>query len=178
MHAPVPASYAQRSHQFQMSMLSIYIFLPRNSSLLVISARISSWHKCSVLSARTSFWLALTSVPDEYAQHTCQFLSHMFSACISSLRTCGGILNEHIKNGKTDAHAEHACKELIRMVRVRISSWRTHSACASVPDPYAQRAHNGQSMRGRNSIFSIVFKIHKTAKTLNIAIDTNNTSNT
>jgi len=40
----------------------------------------------------------------------------------------------------------HAHKELMRMIRVRISSWLGCSACASVPDPYAQHAHKGWSM--------------------------------
>jgi hypothetical protein len=69
-----------------------------------------------------------------------------------------------LKNTKTDAHAEHARQELMRMLRVRISSWRARSGCASVPDPYAQRAHKGRSMRVRNSIFLIIFKVPKTSK--------------
>ncbi len=75
-----------------------------------------------------------------------------------------GIQNEHLKNTKTDAHAEHARQELMRMLRVRISSWRARSGCASVPDPYAQRAHKGRNMRVRNLIFLIIFKVPKTSK--------------
>ena len=52
------------------------------------------------------------------------------------------------------------------MLSKRISSWRACSACAWVPDPYAQRVHKGRSMRVRNSIFSTIFKVPKTAKIL------------
>ena len=64
-----------------------------------------------------------------------------------------GIQNEHLKNRKTDAHADYAHKELMHMLRF-----------ASIPDPYAQRAHKGRSMLVRNSIFSIIFKLPKTSK--------------
>jgi hypothetical protein len=63
---------------------------------------------------------------------------------------------------KTDAHAEHARKELMCMVS---------SAYESVPDPYAQRVHTGWSIRIRNSIFSVIFKVPKTAKKFKITID-------
>ncbi len=62
-------------------------------------------------------------------------------------------LLEVLNYGKLDAHAEHVRKELLRMVRVCISSWRICSACTSVPDAYAQRAHKGRSIRVRKSIF-------------------------
>ncbi len=39
------------------------------------------------------------------------------------------------------ANAEHSRKKLMRMLRVHISSWLVCSANASVPDPYAQDAH-------------------------------------
>jgi hypothetical protein len=66
---------------------------------------------------------ACASVPDAYAQCMHEFLTHMLSACMSSLSECSvqasvpyehaeGIQNEHLKNGKTDAPAEHARKEL------------------------------------------------------------------
>ncbi len=108
-------------------------------------------------------------VPDAYAQCTHQFLTCMLSVCISSLRACSvhasipyahaeGIQNKHLKYTKTDAR-----QELMRMLRVRISSWRARSGCASFPDPYAQRAHKGRSMRVRNSIFLIIFKVPKTS---------------
>ncbi len=75
-----------------------------------------------------------------------------------------GIQNKLLKNTNTDAHAVHARQEPMRMLRVRISSCRARSGCASVPDPYAQRAHKGRSMRGRNSIFLLIFKVPKTSK--------------
>ena len=49
---------------------------------------------------------------------------------------------------------------------MRIRNWCVCSGCAIVPDPYAQRAHKDRSMRVRNSIFSTIFKVPKTAKIL------------
>ena len=66
----------------------------------------------------------------------------------------------------TDAHPERARQELMRTLSIRISSWRACSACVWVPDPYAQRAHKGRSMCVRNSIFSKIFKVPKTAQIL------------
>ncbi len=163
-YASFPDSFAQQKHQFLTRMLRVCI-----SSWCVCSAffegdaicaRISSWRICSVHAP----------IPDSYAQRMHQFLSRMLSARISSWRACSvhasihyahaeGIQNEHLKNRKTDAHAEHVRKELMRMLRVRISSWRSQSGCASVSDPYGQRAHKGLSMRIRNSIFLIIFKV-------------------
>jgi hypothetical protein len=147
-YASVPDTYAQRTHQFLTRMLRV---------------RISSWCVCSAffegsaLSARISTWQVCSvhaPVPYSYAQCTHQFLTCMLSACISSWPLCSvhasipyahaeGIQNEHLKNRKTDAHAKHARKELMHMLRVRICSWHAGSGCASVPDPYAQRAHKG-----------------------------------
>ncbi len=152
----------------------------------MLSIRVRNWCAC---------W-AYASGTDAYAQHTHQFLTRMLRVRISSWCICSaffegnalcaristwcvcsvhasipyahaeGKQNEHLKNTKTDAHAEHACQELMRMLRVRISSWRARSGCASVPDPYAQRAHKGRRMRLRNSIFFI-----KHRKILKISVD-------
>ncbi len=147
----------------------------------MLSERISSWPVCSAffegnaLCARISTWWVCSvhaPVPDSYAQRTHQFLTRMLSARISSWSAsipyarAEGIQNEQLKNRKTDAHAEHSRKKLMRMLRVRISSWRARSGCESVPDPYAQRAHKGRSMRVRNSIFLMIFKVPKTSKIL------------
>ena len=114
----------------------------------MLSARTSSWPVCSVH----------TSVPDPYAQGAHQFLMRMLSMF---WRYC----------------ALSGISSLTRMLSARTSSWlvcsanasvpdAACSACAWVPDPYAQRAHNGRSMRVRNSIFSTIFKVPKTAKIL------------
>ncbi len=171
-YASVPDPYAQGAHQFLTRMFS---------------ERISSWMVCSGCASVPDVYgqhflkgmhYVHAFVPDAYAQCTHQFLTRMLSERISSWRACSvhassilyayaeGIQNEYLKNEKTDAHAEHAHKELMCMLRVRISSLRARSGCASVPDLYAQRAHKGWSMRVRNSIFSIIFKLPKTSKIL------------
>jgi len=103
----------------------------------MLSMRISSWCVCSVHA----------SVPDPYAQGAHQFLMRMLSMF---WRDC----------------ALSGISTLTRMLSARTSSWLVCSANASVPDPYAQRAHKGRSMRVRNSIFSTIFKVPKTAKIL------------
>jgi hypothetical protein len=151
VHAPVPDSYAQCTHQFLMRMLSARI------SSLHACWGYTKWNICKIgklmrmLSLRIKnwwIWSRCAPVPDSYAQRSHQFLAGMLSLRTSSWCACSvhasvpylhaeGIQNEHLKNRKTDAH-----KELMHMVRrVRISSWHACSACASVPDPYAQRAH-------------------------------------
>ncbi len=78
-----------------------------------------------------------------------------------------GMQNEHLKNWKIDAHTEHVRQKLMRMVRVGISSCCACSVYASVPDPYAQRAHKGQSVRVRKSNFLIILKYIKQQKLQN-----------
>ncbi len=113
----------------------------------MLSVRISSWWVCSVHG----------SIPDPYAQGAHQFLMRMLSmfwrdCALSGISTLTRMLS--------------ARTSLTRMLSKRISSWRACSASAWVPDPYAQRAHKGRSMRVRNSIFSTIFKVPKTAKIL------------
>jgi hypothetical protein len=94
----------------------------------------------------------------------------MLSMRISSLRACSacfegtffkfvifteGVKNSRLKNGKTDAYAEHTRQFLMRMLSMRTSSLRTCSACASVPDAYAQHTHKGRSIRARKYNFLI-----------------------
>jgi hypothetical protein len=50
-------------------------------------------------------------------------------------------------------------KELMGMLRVGINSWRICSVWASVPDPYAQHAHNSWSIHIRKTNFLITFKV-------------------
>ncbi len=101
-----------------------------------LSARISSWPVCS----------GYASVPYAYSQHV-----------LKGLRSVHALV--------PDAYAQCTHQFLTRMLSARISSWRACSACAWVPDPYAQRAHKGRSMRVKSSIF-LVFKVPKTAKIL------------
>ncbi len=96
-----------------------------------------------------------------YAQHAHQLLTRMLSMRTSSLRVCSawfegtsfkfvifteGIKNGLLKNGKTDAYAEHTHQFLPRMLSMPTSSLCVCSACASVPDAYAQRRHKGGSI--------------------------------
>jgi hypothetical protein len=84
-----------------------------------------------------------------YAQGTYQFLSQTRSASAS----VPDAYNQHVLKGLRTVHA-------------------------LVPDPYAQRTHliltrRMSSARISSSIFSIIFKVPKTANNLKIAIDTN-----
>jgi hypothetical protein len=54
-----------------------------------------------------------------------------------------------MKKGKTDAYAEHTHQFLTLMLSMRTSALRVGSACALVPDAYAQLTHKGQSIRVR-----------------------------
>ncbi len=150
----------------------------------MFSERISSWPVCSGCASvpdayAQHFFKGMRSVhalvPDAYAQCTHQFLTRMLSVRISSWRACSvhassswracsvhasipcahakGIQNEHLKIGK-----------LTLMLSMRVRNWCVCSGCASVPDPYAQRAHKGWSMRKRNSICSIILKYLKHRK--------------
>ncbi len=109
-----------------------------------------------MLSARTTSWLvcsAYASVPDAHAQCT---------------------LNSFTRMQRVYKMNIWKIQKLMRMLSMRVwnwcvcsgcaSSWRARSGCASVPDKYAQPAHKGRSMRVRNSIFLIIFKVPKTSK--------------
>ncbi len=72
----------------------------------------------------------------------------------------------------------------MRMLSLHVRNWCVRSRFASLPDMHAQRAHQfltqraqrahkGRSMRIRNKIFSIIFKVPKTAKIKQNAIDNN-----
>jgi hypothetical protein len=52
----------------------------------------------------------------------------------------------------------------MRMLSIRTSSLRVCSACAPVPDAYAQHTHKGQSIRVRKSYFLIIFSVPKKLK--------------
>jgi hypothetical protein len=65
-----------------------------------------------------------------------------------------------------DAFAQCTHQFLTCVLSTCISSWRARSACVWVPDPYAQCVQKGWSMRVRNSVFSIIFKVSITAKNL------------
>jgi hypothetical protein len=58
-----------------------------------------------------------------------------------------------LEKWKTDAYAEHTNQFLTRMLSMRTSALRVCSACAPVPDAYAQHTHKGRSIRIRKSIF-------------------------
>jgi hypothetical protein len=73
------------------------------------------------------------SVPYAYAQHAYQFLTHMLSM------VCRDLYNEWpLEKWKTDAYAQHTHQFLTRMLSMPTSSLRVCSACAPVPDAYAQ----------------------------------------
>jgi hypothetical protein len=112
-----------------------------------LSVRISSWRVRSVHA----------SVPDPYAQGTHQSWC-VFSACFEGTALCHALVPWRICSVHAPVPDSYAQRS--------ISSWHASSACARVPDPYAQRAHKGRSMRVRNSVFSIIFKVPKTAKIL------------
>jgi hypothetical protein len=113
-----------------------------------LCARISTWCVCSVhapvpdsYARRIHQFLArmliiYTSVPDTHAQCTHQFLSRMLRVHTMNIWKIG---------------------KLMCMLSMHVRNWCIWSGCASVPDPYAQRAHKGRSMRVRNSIFSIIW---------------------
>ncbi len=107
----------------------------------------------------------------------------MLSMRISSLRVCSaismvwrdllqivffteGIKNGSLKNEKTDAYAEHKHQFQTPMLSMRTSSLRVGSACASVPDAYAQRTHKGRSIRIRKLNFLIFFEVPQKWKIL------------
>ncbi len=166
-YASVPDSHAQRTHQFLTRMLRVHIsywclcsaFFEGNA----LCTHISTWHaQCThqfltrMLSVRISSWRAYSvhaSVPDAHAQCTHQFLTRMLRVYQMNMWKIG---------------------KLMRLLSMRVRNWcvcsgcasvfATCSGCASVPDPSAQRAHKGRSMRIRNSIFSIIFKLPKTSK--------------
>ncbi len=106
----------------------------RKELVRMLSIHISNWCICS----------ACASVPYAYAQHAHQFLMRMLSM------VCRNLYNERpLKNGKTDAYVEHSHQFLTRMLSMRTSALRVCSACASVPDAYAQHNHKGRSIRVR-----------------------------
>ena len=86
-----------------------------------LSIRVRNWCICS----------ACTSVPDTYAQHAHQFLTHMLSI---------GIKISNLKEVPTN-HTEHTRKELVRMLSICVRFSCACWAYASVPYAYAQHAH-------------------------------------
>jgi hypothetical protein len=61
---------------------------------------------------------------------------------------CGDLYNERpLEKWKTHAYAEHTHQFLTLMLSMRTSSLRVCSACAPVPDAYAQHTHKGPSIR-------------------------------
>jgi hypothetical protein len=121
-------------------------------------------------------------VSDAHAEHTRKELMRMLSIRVRNWCVCSACalvpyayaqygLKVPFQIWNSYAYAEHTRKNLMRMLRVRISSWLVCSANASVPDPYAHMlicpyAHKDWSMRVRNSIFLIIFKVPKTSKIL------------
>ncbi len=106
VHALVPDVYAQCTHQFLTSMLSM---------------RISSWRACSVHA----------SVPDAYAQCTPQFLTRMLRVYKMNIWKIGKLmrmLSMRVRNwcicsgcaSVPDGHAQGAHQFLTRMLSVRI----------------------------------------------------------
>ncbi len=83
-------------------------------------------------------------VSDAHAENTRKELMRMLIMLISSLRVCLAwfvgisITNGPLKNGK-----------LMRMLSIRTSALRACSACAPVPDAYAQHTHKGRSIHIR-----------------------------
>ncbi len=95
---------------------------------------------------------AYASGPDAYAQHAHQFLTHVLSM------VCRDLYNERpLEKWKSDAYAEHTHQFLTHMLSMRTSSLRVCSACAPVPDAYAQPTLKGRSINVRKSNFFIIF---------------------
>jgi hypothetical protein len=106
-----------------------------------------------------------------YAKSMHQFLTHILSACINSLRICWSYIKWTFEKWKnwcscwacalgTDAYGQGA--QIVP------------NKYALVSNPYAQCfLHKGRSIRIRKSIFFHNFKVHKTAKVWKITIDTN-----
>ncbi len=143
----VPDPYAQQTHKFMMCILLLSMFW-RDCALCthqyltrMLSTRNSSWHVCS----------AYASVPDAHAQCMQQSLTRMLRVHRMNIWKVG---------------------KLMRMLSMRLSIWCVW--CASVPDAHAQGAHQFlsrmlaqcRSMPVRNSKFSVIFEVPKTAKTL------------
>ncbi len=140
-YVSVPDAYAQHAHQFLARMLSL---------------RTSSWCVCSAYAKRPEHTRkeviriirAYASGPDAYAQYAHHFLTRMLSM------VCRDLYNKRpFKKWKTDAYAEHTLQFLTRMLSMRTSSLRVCSACAPVPDAYAQHTQKGRSIRVRKSNF-------------------------
>jgi hypothetical protein len=92
--------------------------------------------------------MRMLSGPDAYAHYAHQFLTRMLSM------VCRDLYNERpLEKWKTDAYAEHMHQFLTLMLSMRTSSLHVCSACAPVPDAYAQHSHKGQSIRVRKSNF-------------------------
>ncbi len=89
-----------------------------------------------------NFWGARPHlVFDAQAEHMRKELRHTLSMRISSLRTSS--VHESIP----DAYAQHGLKVLFKvgiftlMLSIRVRNWCVCSACAPVPDAYAQQEH-------------------------------------
>ncbi len=123
-------------------------------NLILGQLGISSWRVGSVHA----------SVPDPYAQGMHQFLMRMLSM-FEGTALCARISTWCVCSVQATVPDSYAlCMHQFLTCTLSVSG---------VPDPYAQRAPKGQSMRVRNSIFLIIFKVHKTAKNLkNPYIDT------
>jgi hypothetical protein len=157
-HVSVPDAHAQGTHQFLTCKLRVCI---------------SSWCVCSACLKGTAFCACISTwcvcslhapFSDSYAQLTHQSMTCMLSVRISSWLACQ--CTHQFLTLLLRAHKINIWKigKLMRMLSMHVRNWCVWSGCASVSDPYAQCVHKGRSMRVRNSICLIIFKVPITAK--------------
>ncbi len=154
-----------------------------------LSARISSLCACSACFEGTfsnieflCLCWAYAKETDAYAQGTHQFLTCMFSECISYWPVCSGYASfpdaytQHFLKGMRSVHTLVAntyalCTHqfLTRMLSVRISSWRACSVQASAPDAHAQCMH--QFLTRMLRVYKInIWKIGKLMRMLSMCV--------